>query len=57
MYLIDTNVWLELLLKQERSEEVKKFFQRVEACYLVISEFSLYSIGIILTGFKKDNVF
>jgi hypothetical protein len=57
MYLIDTNVWLELLLKQERSAEVEKFFQRVESCYLAITEFSLYSIGIILTGFKKDNVF
>jgi len=31
MYLIDTNVWVELLLEQQRAKEVKKFFQEIEA--------------------------
>ena len=57
MYLIDTNVWLELLLEQERSPEVRQFFQNVDASLLAITEFSLYSIGIILTHLKKDNVY
>lgn len=57
MFLIDTNVWLELLLEQTQAEEVRQFFQRVEASLLAISEFSLYSIGIILTRLKKDEVF
>ncbi len=57
MYLIDTNVWLELLLEQEKAAEVSQFFQNVEARLLSITEFSLYSIGIILTHLKKDTVF
>ncbi|MBU4374658.1 MAG: PIN domain-containing protein [Euryarchaeota archaeon] len=43
MYLVDTNIWLELLLEQEKEEEVRRFFQSVEARLLSISDFSLYS--------------
>jgi len=49
MYLIDTNVWLELLLKQDKYIDVQQLFEKIEASYLAISEFSIYSIGIILT--------
>jgi len=57
MYLIDTNVWLELLLKQDKYVDVQQLFEKIEASYLAISEFSIYSIGIILTRLKKDDVF
>jgi predicted nucleic acid-binding protein len=57
MYLVDTNVWLELLLDQEKAGEVRQFFQAVDTSLLSITEFSLYSIGIILTQLKKDEVF
>lgn len=57
MFLVDTNVWLELLLEQEKAEEVRRFFQNVEARLLAITEFSLCSIGVILTRLKKDDVF
>jgi uncharacterized protein len=57
MFLVDTNVWLELLLEQARADEVRRFFRDVEAGYLSITEFSLYSIGVILTRLKKDDVF
>lgn len=57
MYLVDTNVWLELLLEQEKADEVRRFFQQVEARLIAITEFSLYSIGVILTRLKKDDVF
>jgi len=57
MYLVDTNVWLELLLEQEKETEVRQFFQSVEARLLSITDFSLYSIGVILTKLKKDEVF
>ncbi|EEP61165.1 putative PilT protein domain protein [Sulfurihydrogenibium yellowstonense SS-5] len=43
MYLIDTNIWLELLLEQERSKECKIFFEKIDSKLLFISEFSLYS--------------
>ncbi len=57
MYLVDTNVWLELLLEQERASEVQQFVQVTEAALLSITEFSLYSIGVILTRLGKDDVF
>jgi len=52
MFLIDTNVWLELLLQQDRAGEVSSFFQAVDATSLAITDFTLYSIGIILTKLK-----
>jgi len=54
MFLLDTNIWLELLLNQERAEEVQKLLEAREAPHLAITEFSLYSIGLILTRLKKD---
>ncbi len=57
MYLIDTNIWLELFLEQENRVQVRQFMETIEGQQLVISEFSLYSIGVILTQRKKDDVF
>ncbi len=57
MFLVDTNVWLELLLEQKRAEEARQFLLNVEASLLAITEFSLYSIGVILTRLKKDEAF
>lgn len=57
VFLIDTNVWLEMLLEQEKCEEVRRFFQSVDSDHLAISEFSLYSIGIVLVRLKKDAIF
>jgi len=57
MYLVDSNIWLELLLEQERAEEVRQFLQTVEASNLSITEFTLYSIGIITTRLNKEDVF
>ncbi len=53
MYLIDTNIWLENLLDQERAKEVKEFLNNVETRLLYISDFTLHSIAIILTKLKK----
>jgi predicted nucleic acid-binding protein len=57
MYLIDTNIWLELLLEQERSKECRIFFEKIDSKLLFISEFSIYSIGVILFKLKKESVF
>lgn len=57
MYLIDTNIWLELLLQQDKAGEVSNFFQAVDASSLAITDFTLYSIGIILTRLKKYEAF
>ncbi len=34
MFLIDTNIWLEELLEQERSEEVSNFLNRTPSSLL-----------------------
>lgn len=48
MYLLDTNIILEFLLNQEKADEVEKFLRNIPLETLHLSEFSLYSIGIIL---------
>lgn len=48
-YLVDSSVWLEALLKQEQAETAARFLRLAEPSELAISEFSLSSIGIILT--------
>jgi len=57
MFLLDTNVWLELLLDQEHAPHVRRLLNRIPSHDLALTEFSLYSIGIILTRLKKDALF
>jgi len=57
MYLVDTNIWLELLLEQDRCQEVKSFFEKVNTDDIHITEFAVYSIGIILSRCEKTDVF
>lgn len=52
-YLLDTNILLELLLAQNRADEVKTLLQTMPPNELCLSEFSLYSLGIIL--FKRQH--
>ncbi len=55
-FLVDTNVWLELLLDQEKAGEAKQFLQEVDSEHLAITTFSLFSIGIILYRYHKFDV-
>ena len=55
MYLIDTNVWLELLLEQEKAKDVRHFLEAADPVKLHITEFTLYSIGIVLIRLKKTD--
>jgi len=48
MYLVDTNVWLERLLGQERSDEVGRFLASTPAQELLVTDFCLHSIAVIL---------
>jgi len=45
-YLLDTNILLELLLNQEKADEVQHFLNAISINQLYLTEFSLYSIGI-----------
>ena len=56
MYLFDTNIFLEVLLLQERADDCKKVLAD-NAGGIVISDFSLHSIGVILFRKKKEASF
>jgi uncharacterized protein len=51
VYLLDTNVILELLLDQERADDVERLLLETEAKHLHLSEFAFYSLGIVLRIF------
>ena len=49
MYLVDTNVWLERLLDQVRSQEVGQFLDRTPSEQLFITDFAFHSVAIVLS--------
>jgi predicted nucleic acid-binding protein len=57
VYLVDTNIWLERLLDQARSEEVGNFLQRVSGDRIYLTDFTLHSIGIILLKLREPATF
>lgn len=56
MYLVDTNIWLERLLDQERSAEVGEFLALTPTNRLLMSDFTLHSIGVILARLERRGV-
>jgi len=55
MFLVDTNIFLEILLEQDKKENCKRFLNNnIES--LTITDFSLHSIGIILFKYGKEDV-
>jgi predicted nucleic acid-binding protein len=57
LYLVDTNVWLERILDQAKSEEVGEFLNRTPTERLFISDFAFHSIGVILTKLNRGDAF
>jgi predicted nucleic acid-binding protein len=57
VYLVDTNIFLEALLEQEKVENVRSFFQKVDLEDIYITDLALHSIGILLFKFKKYSLF
>ncbi len=57
MHLVDTNVWLERLLDQTRSEEVGQFLHRVPSNRLFITDFAFHSIGVVLSRLNHNEAF
>lgn len=55
-YLLDTNIFLEILLNQERAGECKKFITDNENV-ICISDFALHSIGVILFRNNHQKVY
>lgn len=56
MFLVDTNIFLEILLGQAREKSCRNFL-RENRGRVYISDFSLYSIGVILFRLKRVAVF
>jgi len=56
MFLVDTNVFLEIFLSQEKEETCKSFLDD-NIGKLHVTDFSLHSIGVILFRYDKKDVF
>lgn len=50
--ILDTNIFLELLLEQRKKAVVEKLLSEVSATELYVSDFSVYSIGIRMVKMK-----
>ncbi|VVB63676.1 tRNA(fMet)-specific endonuclease VapC [uncultured archaeon] len=57
MYLLDTNIFLELLLNQAKADEVDRLLRETPPDTLCVSDFSLGSIGVILFRRKLHGLF
>jgi uncharacterized protein len=57
MLLVDANVWLELLLDQEKAGQVRDFLRALPLAELAITDFALHSVGVILARNKRDDLF
>jgi len=55
-YLIDTNIFLEILLTQEKNEICKAYLND-SLGKICMSDFSLHSIGVILFRNKKNELY
>ena len=55
MYLLDTNIFLEILLNQEKKLTCQEFIS-INSDKITISDFSFHSIAVILFRYKKHNI-
>ncbi len=57
MYLLDTNIWLERLLDQDKSTEVGKLLETIPSNELFVTDFTFHSISIILCKLRKFDIY
>ncbi len=55
-YLVDTNVWLERLLDQDKSDVAQIFFDSISTSNIFVSDFAIHSICVILSRLNKFDV-
>ena len=57
MYLIDTNIFLEILLEQEKSKECEALLKKIRnsSFLFYVSSFTLHSIEVIMIRNNKVN--
>jgi len=56
MFLVDTNVFLEIVLRQDKKEDCKRFLDN-NIGNLNITDFSLHSLGVIFFRYGKEEIF
>ncbi len=56
-FLIDTNIFLEVILDQNKADEAKALLSKTEEHDFFMSDFSLHSIGLLLFYRKQHSVF
>jgi len=56
-FLVDTNIFLEVILVQDRVVEAKRFLSKTEEHEFFLSDYTLHSIGLLLFRRKQHNVF
>jgi uncharacterized protein len=57
MYLVDTNIFLEVLLSRAKKEECKNFLKSLRDGEKsgIVTDFSIHSIIVIMSNFNKLN--
>ena len=55
--LVNTNIFLEIILDQDQAQSAKEFLSRAAEHDLYISNYSLHSIGLLLFHRKQYDVF
>jgi len=54
-YLVDTNIFLEVMLSRRRKEECRNLLKQISAAKIrgMLTDFSLYSLMLIMTSHRK----
>ena len=55
--LLDTNIFLEVILDQESAEEARTLLSKVEEHEFFLSDYSLHSIGLLLFRRGQHEIF
>ncbi len=55
--LVDTNIFLEVFLAQDRADEARQLLSKTEEHEFFMSDFSLHSIGLLLFRRRQHQVF
>ncbi len=56
-FLIDTNIFLEVILAQSKAIDAQEFLSKTEEHEFFISDYSLHSIGLLFFRRKQHDVF
>lgn len=56
-YLVDSNIFLEILLEQEKKDEARELLARIDVYDFFVTDFTLHSIGVRMFKEKRFEKF